>query len=104
MPSTSRSPACRCACIGGPLKAGAETALSVRQHEVHIMEKRPETLVNMLPARVIRNVFLGNSRDYMVALVDGTTLRAVAPPDLNVAQGAEVWLHLPPLRCRALLG
>ena len=91
-------------CVGGRLTTGAETALSIRQHEVHIMETRPDGLVNMLPATVMRNVFLGNSRDYMVALVDGTTLRAVAPPDLNVPQGTEVWLHLPPLRCRALIG
>jgi len=90
--------------VGGPLTPGAEVALSIRQHEVHIMQTRPDALINMLPATVARNVFLGNSRDYMVALVDGTTLRAVAPPDLSVPQGTEVWLHLPPSRCRALLG
>ena len=32
---------------------------------------------NALPATVIRHVFLGNSRDYMVALADGTQLRVV---------------------------
>jgi iron(III) transport system ATP-binding protein len=90
--------------VGGKLTPGADVALSIRQHEVHIMEMRPDALINMLPATVIRNVFLGNSRDYMVALVDGTTLRAVAPPDLSVPQGTEVWLHLPPSRCRALVG
>ena len=91
-------------CVGGRLTAGTDVALSIRQHEVHIMQTRPDALINMLPATVMRNVFLGNSRDYMVALVDGTTLRAVAPPDLSVPQGTEVWLHLPPSRCRALLG
>ncbi len=91
-------------CVGARLAPGAEAALSVRQHEVHIMLTRPDGLENMLPATVMRNVFLGNSRDYMVALVDGTTLRAVGPADLSVPQGTEVWLHLPPNHCRALLG
>jgi len=91
-------------CVGGKLTPGIETALSIRQHEVHIMQTRPDDLVNMLPATVTRNIFLGNSRDYMVELVDRTTLRAVAPPDLSVATGTEVWLHLPPNRCRALVG
>jgi iron(III) transport system ATP-binding protein len=91
-------------CVGAALSAGAETAISIRQHEVHLMETRPGELANMLPATVVRNVFLGNSRDYMVELVDHTSLRAVAPPDLNIAPGAEIWLHFPPARCRALVG
>jgi iron(III) transport system ATP-binding protein len=53
---------------------------------------------------VTRNVFLGNSRDYMVELADGTPLRAVTPPHESIPQGAKVWVHLPPERCRALLG
>jgi iron(III) transport system ATP-binding protein len=58
----------------------------------------------MLPATVTRNVFLGNSRDYMVELGDGTQLRAVTAPQESIPQGAKVWIHLPPERCRALLG
>ena len=57
-----------------------------------------------MPATVVRQVFLGNSRDYMVELADGTQLRVVTPPAENIAQGASVWLHLPPEHCRALLG
>jgi iron(III) transport system ATP-binding protein len=59
---------------------------------------------NILPATVIRHVFLGNSRDYMVELADGTQLRVVASPDQNVPQGEKVWLELPPQRCRVLIG
>ena len=59
---------------------------------------------NLLPATVTRNVFLGNSRDYMVELGDGTQLRAVTSPQESIPQGAKVWIHLPPERCRALLG
>jgi iron(III) transport system ATP-binding protein len=94
-------------CSGARLPSGGETAVSIRQHDIRIMAKAPAAQAldseNVVPATVLRHVFLGNSRDYMVTLVDGTTLRAVAPPDLSVPQGTEVWLHLPPSRCRALV-
>jgi len=48
--------------------------------------------------------FLGNSRDYMVELADGTQVRAVTAPAESIPQGTKVWLHLPPERCRALVG
>ena len=92
-------------CVGAKMTPGAETAVSIRQHDVHIMPVEPASgLENMLPATVTRHVFLGNSRDYMVEIADGTALRAVTPADQSVPQGTRVWLHLPPLRCRALVG
>jgi iron(III) transport system ATP-binding protein len=51
---------------------------------------------------VTRQVFLGASRDYMVETSDGTTLRIVTSTETAVAKGSEVWLFLPPERCRAL--
>jgi iron(III) transport system ATP-binding protein len=51
---------------------------------------------------VVRNVFLGSARDYVVEVADGTQLRITAPPEQNLAPGATVWLTLPPERCRAL--
>jgi iron(III) transport system ATP-binding protein len=59
---------------------------------------------NVVRATVTRQVFLGGSRDYMVEAADGTQLRVVTPAADAIAQGANVWLHLPPDRCRALLG
>jgi len=47
-------------------------------------------------------VFLGATRDYLVEAADGSQLRVVTTPDNLVAEGAEVWLSLPPDRCRAL--
>ena len=38
----------------------------------------------------------------MVEVPDGTSLRVVTPTENAVAKGAEVWLTLPPERCRAL--
>ena len=40
--------------------------------------RKPAASDNVLPATVMRQVFLGASRDYMVALADGTQLRVVA--------------------------
>jgi len=51
---------------------------------------------------VTRQVFLGATRDYLVEVADGTTLRVVTAPDNIVPEGDEVWLTLPPDRCRAL--
>jgi len=39
-----------------------------------------------------------------VETTDGTQLRVVTSPAENVAQGAAVWLYLPPERCRVLSG
>ena len=62
----------------------------------------PANPQNAVKARVTRQVFLGATRDYLVETADGTTLRIVTAPDNIVAEGAEVWLMLPPERCRAL--
>ena len=92
-------------CVGADLTPGSDAAISIRQHEVLLTSVAPlGTSDNMLPGTVTRNVFLGNSRDYMVELADGTQIRAVSAPHASIAQGAKVWLHLPAERCRALLG
>ena len=90
------------AVAGDPLEAGATTAISVRQHEITI--SAAQGAPNAIQATVIRHVFLGNSRDYMVELADGTQLRVVASAEQSVPQGDKVWLHLPPQRCRVLIG
>ena len=88
---------------GEPLKAGGETAVSIRQHQIALLAKEPAAKDNMVPANVMRQVFLGSSRDYMVEVADGTQLRIVTSAGDNVAPGAAVWLYLPPDRCRALV-
>ena len=87
-----------------PLKAGSVTAISIRQHEITLSATQPADAQNALPATVIRHVFLGNSRDYMVELADGTQLRVVTSAEQSVPQGDKVWLTLPPQRCRVLIG
>ena len=91
-------------CEGATLAAGGETAISIRQHDIRLLAAAPQTAENVVPAVVVRQVFLGGTRDYMVEAADGTQLRVVAPAEQNIETGAGVWLHLPPERCRALMG
>ena len=90
-------------CSGDPLKAGAPTAISIRQHEVTLSAAQPAPSQNALPGTVVRHVFLGNSRDYMVELADGAQLRVVTSAEQSIPTGDKVWLHLPPQRCRVLI-
>jgi iron(III) transport system ATP-binding protein len=88
--------------VGAKLAAGQAAVVAIRQHDIQLATQAPQNKENTLKAVVTRQVFLGASRDYMVELADGSSLRVVTPTENSVAQGAEVWLTLPPERCRAL--
>ncbi len=91
--------------VGAKLTAGQNAAVAIRQHDIELSTAAAATmpiLQNIVKATVTRQVFLGASRDYMVETSDGTVLRIVTPTDNPVAKGTEVWLTLPPERCRAL--
>jgi iron(III) transport system ATP-binding protein len=90
-------------CTGEKIVAGAQTAVSIRPHDIAI-SATPQQGENVVPATVVRQVFLGDSRDYMVEVKDGTQLRTVTVAEDNIPQGSQVWLHLPSDRCRALSG
>jgi iron(III) transport system ATP-binding protein len=91
-------------CRGAALAAGAEVAVCIRQHDIAMSNHstRPAA-ANAVQCTVVRNVFLGNARDYLVEASDGTQLRITADPTDSFAPGASVWLTLPPERCRALV-
>jgi iron(III) transport system ATP-binding protein len=91
-------------CVGGKLKTGADTAVSIRPHDIRISATQPPQTENTLPATVTRQVFLGGSRDYMVELKDGMQMRVVTAAEESIPEGSAVWLQLPPEKCRALLG
>ncbi len=92
-------------CDGAELVPGGETAISIRQHDIRLMTTPPAPPTeNVVPGKIVRHVFLGGSRDYMVEVADGTQLRVTAPPEENIASGTAVWIHLPAQRCRALTG
>jgi iron(III) transport system ATP-binding protein len=91
-------------CRGAALSAGTAVAVCIRQHDIVMSNHatRPAS-PNAVQCTVVRNVFLGNARDYLVETADGTQLRIVAAPGDSFAPGASVWLTLPPDRCRALI-
>jgi iron(III) transport system ATP-binding protein len=91
-------------CSGRKLASGSDVAVSIRPHVIRLWVSPPEKMENIVPATVVRQVFLGSSRDYMVAAADDTQLRVVAPTAENVPQGAPVWLYMPPDGCRLLSG
>jgi iron(III) transport system ATP-binding protein len=91
-------------CTGGKLVPGADGAIAVRQHAIRLHVNKPENLENTLAGTIVRQVFLGASRDYLVELPEGTQLRVVAAAAESIAHGAPVWLYLPPDCCRVLMG
>jgi iron(III) transport system ATP-binding protein len=91
-------------CIGAPLAAGADAAVCVRLHDVAISNHASSPPgVNAVQCTVVRNVFLGGARDYVLEAQDGTQLRATVAPGESFAPGTSVWITLPPARCRALI-
>src|SRR5712664_583880 len=88
--------------VGAKLTPGQSAAVAIRQHDIELATQAPQTPENAIKATVTRQVFLGASRDYMVETPDGTTLRVVTTTENPVPRGTEVWLTLPPERCRAL--
>jgi iron(III) transport system ATP-binding protein len=87
-------------CAEPLFSAGADGALSIRFHEIRVTgAPAPDAL----PAKVLRQTFLGSTRDLALALSDGTALRVTAAPDLAIPTDAQVWVALPPDRCRPLL-
>ena len=80
-------------------------AVSIRQHEIGITNGAGDHGSNTVPGTVMRNVFLGDARDYVVETKDGSQLRITAPPESEFRQRhAPCGWTLPPQRCRALLG
>jgi iron(III) transport system ATP-binding protein len=88
--------------VGAKLNPGQSAAVAIRQHDIRLSTEMPHAPQNAVKATVTRQVFLGANRDYMVETSDGTTLRVIAPTETAVPKGTEVWLYLPPERCRAL--
>ena len=89
-------------CVGEALASGAEVPISIRPHDIRLSARQPQEALNVVPGTVVRQVFLGSNRDYVVESRDGTQLRVLTAAAENIPTGTGVWLHLPPERCRAL--
>jgi iron(III) transport system ATP-binding protein len=90
-------------CGQGRTASQGETAVSIRLHDVELSRSADggaET--NQARGRVVRQVYLGASRDYLVALEAGPQIRATTGPAVDIAAGSDVWVRFPVESCRAL--
>jgi iron(III) transport system ATP-binding protein len=81
--------------------AGMSGIFSIRLEDVILSATAPPAATHVSEGTVVRRVFLGSSRDYVVD-VAGEQVRVTTPLHVDVAQGERVWLTFPPERCRAL--
>jgi iron(III) transport system ATP-binding protein len=101
--NTVACPGVTLTCGQGRTASSGETAVSIRLHDVELVpERAPADAVNVARGRVVRQVYLGASRDYLVELAAGPQIRATTGPAVDIAAGSEVWVRFPVASCRAL--
>lgn len=82
--------------------AGDPVSVCVRPHQV-LFAAPLDRASNSLPGTVIRQAYLGESRDYVIELRDATRIRVQAPPTAILEVGQDVELHLPVEDCRIVV-
>jgi iron(III) transport system ATP-binding protein len=90
-------------CGSGEFPESGDVAVSVRHHDMRLATEKPngETM-NWTTGRVVRQVYLGSHRDYLISLPGGETVRAIVSVDVAIPENQQVWLYCPPERSRAL--
>jgi iron(III) transport system ATP-binding protein len=82
--------------------AGLTDPFSVRLEDITLHATAPTAgATAAVEGIVVRRVYLGNARDYVVE-ARGETVRVMTPPHVDVQPGAPVWLEIPPERCNPL--
>jgi iron(III) transport system ATP-binding protein len=101
---------------GFALRAGngapgpSDTAISIRPHEIMLVDQAELGSENVVAARVLRATFLGPTRDVLAAIetgngadaAGGAQLRVSVPAERRVMVDQRIALRLPPEHCRAL--
>jgi iron(III) transport system ATP-binding protein len=80
---------------------GRDGPVAIRLEDVALSSTPPAHAQNVAEGIVVRRVFLGGTRDYVVE-AGATQVRVTTPMSVDVPQGEHVWLYFPPERCRAL--
>ena len=102
---TSRWRACRCAASARELIAGEDTAVSMRQHEISLSTAAAgsgSTTSFRQPS--CATSFSATAATIWLSFPTRPSSAWSRRRKENVAQGTKIWLHLPPERCRALVG
>ncbi|HZX67718.1 MAG TPA: ABC transporter ATP-binding protein, partial [Candidatus Elarobacter sp.] len=81
--------------------AGLNAPFSIRLEDVALSATEPVNGGPAVEGTVVRRVFLGSARDYVVE-AGGELVRVTTAPQLDVQPGARVWLGFPPERCHRL--
>ena len=81
--------------------AGLEAPFSIRLEDVAMFPAAPPNGAATVEGTVVRRVFLGSARDYVVA-AGGELIRITTAPQVDVQPGERVWLGFPPERCHRL--
>ena len=90
---------------GGGLVPGAHVALSIRPHQIELVDPSApsDPLLNALRGTVQRVSFLGETVDYMVPVADtDLVLRVSAPASRRLRVGEPVGLRIDPAACVVL--
>jgi iron(III) transport system ATP-binding protein len=91
-------------CGQGEVPPDGTAAVSIRLHDVRLFAGPPDAAANVAQGTVLRQVYLGAHRDYLIGLAGGPQVRVTVPMDFDVAADSPVWVHFPPEHCRALAG
>ncbi len=89
-------------CGQGTPAAAGETAVSIRMHDIELLTRQPPDRENVAAGTVVRQIYLGALRDYLVELPNRAQVRVTTAMQINVPPGRRVWLRFPPVHCRAL--
>jgi iron(III) transport system ATP-binding protein len=81
--------------------AGLDAPFSIRLEDVAMFPAAPPLGTSAVEGTVVRRVFLGSARDYVVE-AGGELIRITTPPQADVQPGERVWLGFPPERCHRL--
>jgi len=75
--------------------SGKKILASIRPENIHILTDKPETDVNVWPAKLVRKNFLGGLFD-MVVEVEGKELRCRTPFVVDAKSGSDVFIQIKP--------
>jgi iron(III) transport system ATP-binding protein len=73
--------------------AGAAVDLVLRPEHLVVTTSPPASTANVLAGHVGKISFLGSIMECVVEVDDGPTLRAMAAPDMELAEGMQVWVR-----------
>jgi iron(III) transport system ATP-binding protein len=79
--------------------------ISIRPHTIELLPAngRGAEGVNVVPGYVQRQIYLGDSRDYVIAVGGGSAqVRVITPPTVRYSAGEQVLLRIPPEHCRVV--